>query len=411
MALSSHQSDKLLSNHLSNKSSNTFLKNAPIFALVAGEASGDTLGADLIQVLKQQYPQARFVGIGGAKMQALGLETWVPMEKLSVMGLFEVLKHLPELLKIRKQLIQNLLDIKPDVFIGIDAPDFNFTVERHLKKAGIPTVHYVGPSVWAWREKRLEKIKQIVDGVLVLFPFEPPIYHKYQIPVQYVGHPLANQVPQQPNAQRARKVLGLPERVQVTGILPGSRMSEIDKMADIYVQAAAQLWHDYPEMQFIVPCVHEKAWIRMQQAVRQFAPDLPLHLVMQQAQNVIEASDQLIVTSGTATLEVALMQRPMVIAIKVHPVSYWIMKWLATTQWIGLPNVLAQKSLVPELIQAEATPEKIAYELRQLVQDPDKRLQQVQAFKTQRAQLKQPSAQLATEAIMQWANLPLSQSS
>jgi len=377
----------------------------PIFALVAGEASGDTLGVDLIQELKQRYPHARFVGIGGPKMQALGFESWVPMEKLSVMGLFEVLKHLPELLKIRKNLIQNLLDLKPDVFIGIDAPDFNFTVERQLKAAGIPTVHYVGPSVWAWREKRLEKIKQAVDGMLVLFPFEPPLYHKYQIPVQYVGHPLANQVPEQPNAQQARKKLGLPEAGQFTGILPGSRMSEINKMADVYIQAAAKLSIIYPEMQFIVPCVHEKAQQRMQQAVEQFAPTLPIHLFMQQAQTVMEASDQLIVTSGTATLEAALMQRPMVLSIKVHPISHWIMKRLATTQWIGLPNILAQQSLVPELIQAEATPEKIALELGRLVVDKQNRAKQLQAFKAQAKLLKQPSAKLASEAIAQWAGL------
>lgn len=379
--------------------------NFPVFALVAGEASGDTLGADLIQELKQRYPHARFVGIGGPKMQALGFESWVPMEKLSVMGLFEVLKHLPELLKIRKSLIQNLLDLRPDVFIGIDAPDFNFTVERRLKVAGIPTVHYVGPSVWAWREKRLEKIKQAVDGMLVLFPFEPTIYHKYQISVQYVGHPLANQVPEQPNTQQARKKLGLPEAGQFTGILPGSRMSEINKMADVYIQAAAKLSIIYPEMQFIVPCVHEKAQKRIQQAVEQFAPKLPIHLFMQQAQTVMEASDQLIVTSGTATLEAALMQRPMVLSIKVHPISYWIMKRLATTQWIGLPNILAQQSLVPELIQAEATPEKIALELGRLVVDKQNRAKLLRAFKAQAELLKQPSAKLASEAIAQWAGL------
>lgn len=374
-------------------------------AMVAGEASGDTLGADLLVELKQCYPQAKFVGIGGPKMQALGFESWVPMEKLSVMGLFEVLKHLLELLKIRKRLIADLKAIQPAVFIGIDAPDFNFTVERQLKQVGIPTVHYVGPSVWAWREKRLEKIKQAVDGMLVLFPFEPPIYHKYDIPVQYVGHPLANQVPEQPNAQAARQALGLNEMGSYTGILPGSRMSEINKMADVYVQAAAKLAEIYPEMQFIVPCVHEKAKARMQQAVENYAPNLPIHLFMQQAQQVMEASDQLIVTSGTATLEAALMQRPMVLSIKVHPISYWLMKRLATTQWIGLPNILAQQTIVPELIQQEATPEKIALALGRLVMDQQAREKQLSAFKEQAKALKQPSAQLAADAIAKWASL------
>jgi lipid-A-disaccharide synthase len=380
--------------------------SSPTFALVAGEASGDTLGADLIRQLKTDYPNAQFVGIGGPKMQGEGLVSWYPMEKLSVMGLFEVLKHLPELLKLRKELIQRLSQLKPDVFIGIDAPDFNFTVERQLKAAGIPAVHYVGPSVWAWREKRLEKIKKSVDGVLVLFPFEPPIYHKYGIPVQYVGHPLANQVPENPDKNRARRQLNLSEAGQYTGILPGSRMSEIDKMADVYIQAAVKLKEIYPDMHFLVPCVHERAKARVQQAVDQYAPDLSISLILQQAQTVMEASDQLIVTSGTATLEAALMQRPMVLSIKVHPISYWIMKRLATTQWIGLPNILAQQTLVPELIQDQATPERIALELGRLVADKKLRERQLSAFKRQAEQLRQPSAKLAVQAIRQWAKLP-----
>ncbi|HHS99361.1 MAG TPA: lipid-A-disaccharide synthase [Thiomicrospira sp.] len=373
--------------------------------MVAGEASGDTLGSDLILSLKKRYPQARFVGIGGPKMQQEGFESWLPMEKLSVMGLFEVLKHLPELLKIRKNLISRLLDLKPDVFIGIDAPDFNFKVESVLKRNGIRAIHYVGPSVWAWREKRLQKIKQAVDGVLVLFPFEPEYYHRYQIPVKFVGHPLAHQFPEIPNSAKARAQLALPLNSQITAILPGSRMSEVNAMADVYMQAAVKLHEIYPQMIFIVPCVHSRAKQRVEQAIHQFASHLDIRLYDQQSKTVLEACDQVIVTSGTATLECALMKRPMVLAIKVHPISYWIMKKLATTQWIGLPNILAGKSIVTELIQEEATAEKIALSLGRLVVDKTERVRQITAFELQYQALKQNASELAADAIQEWAGL------
>ncbi len=375
---------------------------SPVFALVAGEVSGDLLGADLIRGLKQHYPTARFVGIGGERMQAEGLESWFVMERLSVMGLFEVLRHLPDLLSLRKQLLENLLALKPTAFIGVDAPDFNFYLARKLKRNGIKTFHYVSPSVWAWRENRLVKIKQSIDGMLVLFPFEVPIYQKYDIPVCFVGHPLANQVAIAPNAGDARKALKLPEIGSYTGLLPGSRMSEIERMADVYVLAAKQLALIYPDMQFIVPCVHQRARARIQQAFERYGAKLRYHLIDQQASLVIEASDQLIVTSGTATLQTALLLRPMVIAIKLHPLTYWIMKRMAISRWIGLPNILAQHSLVVELIQHEASPEKLALELGRLVVDNQRREQQITAFMQQRVQLRQDSASLAAQAIVGW---------
>ncbi|MBN2865512.1 MAG: lipid-A-disaccharide synthase [Thiotrichales bacterium] len=374
--------------------------------MVAGESSGDTLGVDLLLSLKQRYPNARFVGIGGPKMVSQGFETWVPMEKLSVMGFFEVLKHLRELLKIRKQLISDLLALRPDVFIGIDAPDFNFKVESILKEQGIKTVHYVGPSVWAWREKRLQKIRSAVDGVLVLFPFEPDYYHRYNIPVKFVGHPLAHQFPDHPDSAKARAVLSLPLNSPITAILPGSRMSEIEAMADIYMQAASKLHEIYPNMIFIVPCVHDKAKLRIQAAVERFASKLDVRLFEQKSREVLEACDQVIVTSGTATLECALMKRPMVLAIKVHPISYWIMKRLATTQWIGLPNILAGKTIVTELIQENATPDKIALSLGRLVVDKANRTKQITAFEQQHQSLKQNASELAADAIQKWAGLP-----
>lgn len=388
-------------------SSSSGKNSAPIIAMVAGEASGDTLGADLITSLKKHYPDAHFVGIGGPKMLAEGFESWEPMEKLSVMGFFEVLKHLPELLRIRKQVIKKLLLLKPDVFIGIDAPDFNFKIEATLKQHSVTSIHYVGPSVWAWREKRLKKIKQYVDGVLVLFPFEPDYYHRYGIPVKFVGHPLAHHFPLEPDATSARKKLGLPEvGNQITAILPGSRLSEIESMADLYMQAAAKLALIYPDMIFIVPCVNDAAKRRIQKSVQAYAENARVQLFDQQSRTVLEACDQVIVTSGTATLECALMKRPMVIAIKIHPISYWIMKKLATTQWIGLPNILAGESIVTELIQEEATADKIALHLGRLVVDNGLRQKQLKAFEQQHRALKQNASELAADAIIDWANLP-----
>lgn len=381
-------------------------------ALVAGEASGDTLGADLLQELKQRYPNAKFIGIGGPKMIAQGLDSWYQMERLSVMGFFEVLKRLRELLKLRKNLIRRLLQVKPDIFIGIDAPDFNFTVERKLKEQGITTAHYVGPSVWAWREKRLAKIKRAVDGVLVLFPFEPDYYHRYQIPVAFVGHPLAQQVPEVPDKISARRALSLNEDAPVTAILPGSRMSEITQMIEPYLLAAAKIATKYPQMQFVIPVIHDRALERIQQALTDLTANKQIsntftkniHLLEGKAQTALEACDQALVTSGTATLECALMRRPLVLAIKVHPLSFWIMSKLATTQWIGLPNILAQETLVAELIQDQATPENIAKEMLTVIESTIIREQQLSAFEQQYQQLKQPSSKLAVDAISHWMN-------
>ncbi len=376
---------------------------SPVIAMVAGETSGDQLGSELIVSLQKRYPNARFVGIGGPKMLSHGFESWYPMEKLSVMGFFEVLKHLRELLKLRKELIQRLIALKPDVFIGIDAPDFNFKVEETLKHHRIKAIHYVGPSVWAWREKRLEKIKRQVDGVLVLFPFEEPLYHKYQIPVKFVGHPLANEISMEPDQVAAREALGLPLDPVITGIMPGSRMSEINQMSDVYIQAATLLQKQYPQMQFIVPCVHERAKARIQQSVDDFGQGLKIHLFNQQAGLVIEASDQLVVTSGTATLQAALYKKPLVLAIKLHPITHWIMRRLATTKWVGLPNVLAQKTLVTELIQKEVTADSVAKELERLITDSSLRNRQIEAFKKQHQQLRQNASEKAADAIDQWA--------
>ena len=374
----------------------------PVFALVAGETSGDLLGAEMIAELKSRHPDAIFVGIGGEKMQAQGLESWFDMEQLSVMGFFEVLKRLRSLLKLRKSLIERLLALRPDVFIGIDAPDFNFTVERQLKAVGITTVHYVGPSVWAWREKRLLKIKHCVDGVLTLFPFEAPIYEKYAIPQACVGHPLAQKVPEQLDKNHAKQSLGFEAQTPITALLPGSRRAEIEAMLALYLQVAQQLQTMHPSMQFIIPAANQKASVLIESIVQRSDTSLKIHLLQGQSSEVLQAADQALVTSGTATLEAALNRCPLVLAIKVHPISYWIMKRLATTQWVGLPNILAGREIVKELIQDQATVENLTDAMAEIMQPSPRRLEQLSAFEQQYQQLHQPSSKLAADAIMQW---------
>ncbi len=378
---------------------------APLrIALVAGEPSGDALGADLIQALQVDYPQARFVGIGGPAMQASGLESWYPMETLSVMGVWDVLKRLPTLLSLRAQLIRRLKADPPDLFIGIDAPDFNFTVERQLKAAGIPTVHYVGPSVWAWREKRLAAIREAVNGVLLLFPFEPPLYEKYRIPAAFVGHPLAWKIPLQPDRAVARAALGMHEDSSLTALLPGSRMGEITRIWPEYLRTVRLLLALYPDMQFVVPSVHARAHAYLAESLH--TEKLPIELVRGQASTVLQAADQALVFSGTATLEAALCKCPMVITARVHPLTYWIARRLVTTPWVGLPNVLAGREVVPELLQDAARAEKLAPALGKLVVDDLLRRKQLDAFADMHQQLRQPAGARAVAAMHAWGVLP-----
>ncbi len=373
-------------------------------ALVAGEPSGDALGADLIQAIKSRYPHAQFVGIGGPAMQAAGLESWYPMETLSVMGFWDVLKRLPTLLALRRQLIARLKDNPPDLFIGVDAPDFNFTVERHLKAAGVLTVHYVGPSVWAWREKRLEKLREAVDGVLLLFPFEPPLYEKYRIPAAFVGHPMACKIPLQPDRSQARAQLGMSQQQSVTALLPGSRMGEVTRIWPEYLRTVRLLLALYPDMHFVVPTVHARAHALLAESLHN--EKLPIELVRGQADTVLQAADQAVVFSGTATLEAALCKCPMVITGKVHPLTYWIARRLVTTPWVGLPNVLAGREIVPELLQDAARAEKLAPAVGKLVVDGVQRRQQLEAFERMHHQLRQPAGERAVDAMHQWGVLP-----
>lgn len=339
------------------------ISGAKRIALVAGETSGDQLGAGLIAELRARFPDAEFAGIGGAAMRAGGLDAWHDCGELAVMGLAEVLRHLPRLLKLRRGLRKRLLAWRPDIYIGIDAPDFNLGVERWLKERGVRTAHYVGPSVWAWRERRAEKIGRSADRVLCLFPMEPPIYARYGIDARFVGHPLADAIPLTPDRAAAREALGLDARAPTLALLPGSRLGEIEKMLAIFLEAAALVRQQLPALRIAVPAAtpacraaidaHLRAFPELGDAVRVFDGD---------AQRAMIASDAVLLASGTAALEAMLCKRPMVIGHRISPTTYRIVSTfgMLKTRFVGLPNVLANEGLVPELLQHDCTPSKLA---------------------------------------------------
>ncbi|QIE86473.1 lipid-A-disaccharide synthase [Pseudomonas nitroreducens] len=364
-------------------------------ALVAGEASGDILGSGLMQALRQRHPDIEFIGVGGPRMEAEGLESHFPMERLSVMGLFEVLGRLRELLRRRKDLVQMLIAAKPDVFIGIDAPDFNLNIELKLRQAGIRTVHYVSPSVWAWRQKRVLKIKQACDLMLALFPFEARFYEEHAVPVRFVGHPLANTIPLEADRAGARERLGLPQDASVVALLPGSRGGEVGKLGVLFLDTAQRLLQDRPGLRFVLPCASPERRLQIEEMLA--GRDLPVQLLDGASHEALAACDAVLIASGTATLEALLYKRPMVVAYKVAPMTYRILKRLVKSPYISLPNLLAGRLLVPELIQDAATPEALAATLTPLLDDGSV---QTEPFDAIHRALRQDASAQAAEAVL-----------
>lgn len=340
-------------------------------ALLAGEHSGDLLGAGMMRALKAQHPDLRFIGVGGPLMKAEGLDSLVPMEDLAVMGIAEVVGRLPTLLRHRKQIVTTLLREQPAVFVGIDAPDFNLPIAKRLKAHGIPTMHYVSPSVWAWRQGRIKGIKQSVDHVLCLLPFEKDFYDAHQLPATFVGHPLADAIPMQWDRAQARQTLNLKDELTIA-LLPGSRSGEIARMGPAFL-AAAQLFHErHPQAKFISPMISSARAEQFRALQQAIAPDLPLTLIDGQSRTAMAAADGLLLTSGTVTLEAMLIKRPMVVAYRFNWLSYQLIKRMFKAKFFSLPNLLADEALVPELVQQQVTPEGLVDALEKQLAAADK---------------------------------------
>lgn len=369
--------------------------------MVAGEASGDLLASHLIAALKKRVPEARFYGIGGPKMQAAGFQALYPAEKLAVRGYAEVLRHYREITGIRRKLANQLLAEPPQAFIGVDAPDFNLQLERRLKTAGIPAIHYVSPSIWAWRGGRIHAIAKSVSHMLALFPFEEAIYRRNDIPVSYVGHPLADAIPLDVNQSAVRDRLDLPQDQTVFALLPGSRQSELHYMADTFIETTRLLHERYPQARFLVPLATRETRDLFELALyRLNALDLPITRLFGHAQEAMAAADGVLVASGTATLEAALLRKPMVIAYRMSPWSWRLMRRMKYQPWVGLPNILSERFVVPEFLQDDATPANLAQALGNLVEDRDSCQRIARVFADLHLQLRKNSADTAAEAIL-----------
>jgi lipid-A-disaccharide synthase len=371
--------------------------------MVAGEASGDFLGAHLIAALRERLPAVRFAGIGGPRMEAAGFESWFPMEKLAVRGYSEVLRHYLGIVGIRRRLKRRLLRENPALFVGIDAPDFNLRLERRLKSSGIATLHYVSPSIWAWRGRRIREIGRSVNQVLALFPFEVPIYRKAGIPVAYVGHPLADAIPTEDSTLAAREKLRVPEGRRIIGLLPGSRQSELQYMAAIFLRTAELIAERLPQVHFLVPLASRETRAQFESAIyAEGAQHLPLTVLFGHAREAIAASDAVLVASGTATLETALYRKPMVITYKMANATWKLMSRMRYQPFVGLPNVIAGEFIVPELLQEDATPENLAQALLNVLFDPAVRERLPERLAQIHRTLRQDTAARAAEAVLPW---------
>ncbi|MFT5757642.1 MAG: lipid-A-disaccharide synthase [Alteromonadaceae bacterium] len=370
----------------------------PVFAIVVGEHSGDTLGAGLISALIKKHPTAKFIGIGGPKMQALGFESLFAMDELSVMGIVEVLGRLRRLLYVRKSLVEYFSEHQPHVFIGIDAPDFNLTLEEKLKAKGIKTVQYVSPSVWAWREKRIFKIAKATHLVLSLLPFEKSFYDKHQVPCTFVGHSLADDIPLSSDKNTAREQLSLPLGRKILALMPGSRGGELARLVAPFLESAKQLYNEDKALIFIAPMISEKRAQQFQQVKDEIAPELPVIVIINQTHAAMAASDCLLTASGTVTLEAALIKRPMVITYKFNLLTYFLAKWLVKLQWFSLPNLLANKALVPELLQSEVIPANIVPLVKERLYSDQTQLND--AFMNIHLALRQNASEKAAAAVL-----------
>lgn len=367
--------------------------------ILAGEASGDILGSRVLKALGEQYDELIVEGIGGPLMEAQGLHSMFPMDRLSVMGFVEPLKRLPELLRIRRTVFDHFRDNPPDVFLGIDSPDFNLRLERKLRERGIKTAHLVSPSVWAWRQGRIKKIKRSVDLMLCLFPFETPIYRDHQVPVRFVGHPLADELPMRLDAHAARTALGLSESGKLLAMLPGSRSAEVSRLAPAFLAAARILWQHNPQLKFVMPAANAAREDELRTLLAQ-QPDLPITLIAGRSREAMAAADAVLLASGTATLEAALVKRPMVVTYRMAAFSWLLVTRLVKISFAALPNVLAGRSVVPELLQEAAVPEAMATTVQTLL-SAESAQGQLQAFDQIHTELKQGYARKSAAALIQ----------
>ncbi|AIR60858.1 lipid-A-disaccharide synthase [Cedecea neteri] len=372
-------------------------------ALVAGETSGDILGAGLIRELKARVPDARFVGVAGPLMQAEGCEAWYEMEELAVMGIVEVLGRLRRLLHIRSDLTKRFTELQPDVFVGIDAPDFNITLEGNLKKQGIRTIHYVSPSVWAWRQKRVFKIGRSTDLVLAFLPFEKAFYDRFNVPCRFIGHTMADAMPLDPDKNAARAALGIATDAKCLALLPGSRGAEVEMLSADFLRTAQLLRKRWPALEVVVPLVNAKRREQFEKIKAEIAPELHVHLLNGKAREAMIASDAALLASGTAALECMLAKCPMVVGYRMKPFTFWLAKRLVKTDYVSLPNLLAGRELVKELLQNECEPIGLACALEPLLEDGAVSHQMHDTFRDLHQQIRCNADKQAADAVLELA--------
>lgn len=367
--------------------------------IVAGEMSGDILGAGLVEALQRYFPEAVFEGIAGPRMQARGVVSLYPMDRLSVMGLVEPLKRLPELLQMRAGLVRHFSENPPAVLIGIDSPDFNLALEERIHSRGIPAVHYVSPSVWAWRQKRVHRIARAVDLVLALFPFEADFYRHHRVPVECVGHPLADALPLEVDVASARRALGYAPDARLIALMPGSRRSEVEKLGELFLDTARFCLGRCPDLKFVLPAANAERYRELERLLASRGGDLPVQLLAGESHAAMAAADVLLMASGTVALEGLLLKKPMVVAYRVAELSYRLLKRLVKVEFISLPNLLAGCELVPEFIQHDATPEALGESLLARLLDPELSAGLQQSFLDIHRNLRRDASEAAASAV------------